>query len=155
MSALPRKRTVITSLSRPLAPQLSHAPSVNQPLRFSNRFVPVEAIELERNQIKGLVLACRFELTAIRFGNYRSPQSIGSLEGADSEPFVVRSAVSIARHDAMYRREHLARNGIPATARLGRQAIPKANNAMPVSVKSALPPTADMYRVEPSVGLVG
>src|SRR5262249_6490065 len=31
------------------SPQLSHAPGVNQPLRFFNRFVPVEAIELERN----------------------------------------------------------------------------------------------------------
>src|SRR5262249_54322647 len=57
-----------------------------------------------------------FDLAAIGFGNYRSPQSIGSLEGAESEPFVVRSAVSIARHDAMYRRERVARNGIPATA---------------------------------------
>jgi hypothetical protein len=30
--------------------------------------------------------------TAIGFGNYRSPQSIVSPEGADGEPFVVRSA---------------------------------------------------------------
>jgi len=142
MSALARKRTVITSLLRPLAPRLSHAPSVNQPLRFFNRFVPVEAIELERNQIKGFVLACRFDLTAIGFGNYRSPQSIGSLEGAESEPFVVRSAVSIARHDAMYRRDRVARNGIPATE-------------FPQAVESALPPKADMYRVGPSVGSVG
>ena len=142
--ACPRrpKADSLTSLLRPLAPQLSHAPRVNQPLRFLNRFVPVEAIELERNQIKGLVLACRFDLTAIGFGNYRSPQSIGSLEGAESEPFVVRSAVSIARHDAMYRRDRVARNGIPATE-------------FAQAVESALPPKADMYRVGPSVGSVG
>src|SRR6478752_4615516 len=41
-----------------------------------------------------------FDLTAIGFGNYRSPQSIGSLEGADGEPFVVSSAVSIGWHGA-------------------------------------------------------
>src|SRR5262249_51070182 len=97
------------------SPQLSHAPGVNQPLRFFNRFVPVEAIELERNQIKGLVLACHFDLTAIGFCNYRSPQSIGSLEGADSEPFVVRSAVSVAWHEAMYRRDRVARNACLAS----------------------------------------
>ena len=114
-SAMSQKRTFKTSLSRPLAPQLSHAPGVNQPLRFFNRFVPVEAIELERNQIKRLVLACRFDLAAIGFGNYRSPQSIGSLEGADSEPFVVRSAVSIAWHDAMYGRDRVARNACLAS----------------------------------------
>ena len=89
---------------------LSHAPGVNQPLRFFNRFVAVEAIELDRNQIKRLVLACRFDLTAIGFGNYRSPRSIGSLEGADGEPFVVRSAVSIGWHGAIYRRGPSARN---------------------------------------------
>jgi hypothetical protein len=74
---------------------LSHATGVNQPLRFFKRSVGCGAIELDRNQIKRLVLACRFDLTAINFGNYRSPQSIVSLEGADGEPFVVRSAVSI------------------------------------------------------------
>src|SRR6476660_2216295 len=115
MSAFPRNRTFITSLSRPLALQLSHAPGVNQPLRFFNRFVPVEAIELERNQIKRLILACRFDLAAIGFGNYRPPRSIGSLEGTDSEAFVVRSAVSIAWHDAMYRRDRVARNACLAS----------------------------------------
>ena len=78
---------------------LSHATGVNQPLRFFKRFLAVEAIELDRNHIKRLVLARGFDLTAIGFGNYRSPQSIGSLEGADGEPFVVPSAVSMmARH---------------------------------------------------------
>ena len=64
----------------------SHAAGVNQPLRFFKRFVAVEAIELDRNQIKRLVLACRFDLTAIDFGNYRSPRSISGLEGADVNP---------------------------------------------------------------------
>jgi hypothetical protein len=41
---------------------------------------------LDRDQIKRLILACRFGLTAIGFGNYRSPKSIVSLEGADAEP---------------------------------------------------------------------
>jgi hypothetical protein len=71
---------------------LSHATGVNQPLHFFKRFVGVDAIELDRHQIKRLVLA--------GFGNYRSPQSIVSLDGADSEPLVVRSAVSIGWHGA-------------------------------------------------------
>jgi hypothetical protein len=51
---------------------LSHATGVNQPLRFFKRFVRLDAIELDRNQIKRLVLACRFDLTAIGFGrDYR------------------------------------------------------------------------------------
>ena len=79
---------------------LSHATGVNQPLRFFKRSVACGAIELERNQIKRLVLACRFDLAAIGFGNYRSPQSIVSLEGADCEPFVVRSTASMAWHGA-------------------------------------------------------
>src|SRR5215510_16052264 len=91
---------------------LSHATGVNQPLCFFKRFVSVEAIELDRNQIKRLVLARRFDLTAIGFANYRSPQSIGSLEGADGEPFVVRSAVSIGWHGAMYARGPLGRNAL-------------------------------------------
>jgi hypothetical protein len=33
---------------------------------------------LEWNQIKRLVLSCRFDLAAIGFGNYRSPQSIAA-----------------------------------------------------------------------------
>ena len=74
---------------------LSYAAGVNQPLRFFKRLGGLDAIELNRNQIKRLVLACRFDLTAIGFGNYRSPQSIVSLESADDEPFVVRSAASI------------------------------------------------------------
>ncbi|HEY6381915.1 MAG TPA: hypothetical protein VIY07_08950, partial [Pseudolabrys sp.] len=55
---------------------LSHALGVNQPLRFLKRFVAAEAIGLDRNQIKRLVLACHFDLAAIGFGNYRSPRSI-------------------------------------------------------------------------------
>ena len=77
---------------------LSHATGVNQPFHFFKRFVGLDAIELDRNQIKRLVLACRFDFTAIGFGNYRSPQSIVSPEGADGESFVVRSAVSIGWH---------------------------------------------------------
>jgi hypothetical protein len=42
----------------------------------------------------------------------------------------------------MYRRDRVARNGIPATE-------------FPQAVESALPPKADMYRVGPSVGSVG
>jgi hypothetical protein len=84
---------------------LSHATGINQPLRFFKRFVAVEAIKLDRNQIKRLVLACRFDLTAIDFGNYRSPRSISGLEGADGEPFVVRNAVSIGWHGAIYGRK--------------------------------------------------
>jgi hypothetical protein len=42
--------------------------------------IAVEAIELDRNHIKRLVLGRRFDLTAICFGNYRSPQSIGILK---------------------------------------------------------------------------
>ena len=34
---------------------LSHAAGVNQPLRFFKRFVGLDAIELDRNQIKRLV----------------------------------------------------------------------------------------------------
>jgi hypothetical protein len=79
---------------------LSHATGVNQPLHFFKRFVGVDAIELDRHQIKRLVLAFRCDLTAISFGNYRSPQSIVSLDGAESEPLVVRSAVSIGWHGA-------------------------------------------------------
>ena len=80
--------------------QLGHAAGVNQPLRFFKRFLAAKAIEFDRNHVKRLVLARRFDLTAIGFGNYRSPQSIGSLEGADGEPFVVSSAVSIGWHGA-------------------------------------------------------
>jgi len=80
------------------------------PLRFFKRFLAAEAIELDRNHIKRLVLARGFDLTAIGFGNYRSPQSIGSLEGADGEPFVVPSAVSIGWHGAIYGR------GLPVRA---------------------------------------
>ena len=65
---------------------------------------------MDRNHIKQLVLARCFDLTAIGFGNYRSPQSIGSLEGADGEPFVVPSAVSIGWHGAIYGR------GLPVRA---------------------------------------
>src|SRR5262249_21333960 len=79
---------------------LSHATGVNQPLRFFKRSVACGAIELERNQIKRLVLACRFDLAAIGFGNYRPPQSIVSLEGADCEPFVVCSTASMTWHGA-------------------------------------------------------
>src|SRR5262245_19989276 len=89
---------------------LSHATGVNQPLRFFKRFLAAEAIELDGNHIKRLVLARGIDLTAIGFGNYRSPQSIGSLEGADGESFVVPSAVSIGWHGAMYRR------GLPVRA---------------------------------------
>ena len=39
---------------------VSHATGVNQPLRFSKRFVAVEAVELHRNQINRFVLACHF-----------------------------------------------------------------------------------------------
>ena len=84
---------------------LSHATGINKPLRFFKRFVAVGAIKLDRNQIKRLVLACRFDLTAIDFGNYRSPRSISGLEGADGEPFVVRNAVSIGWHGAIYGRK--------------------------------------------------
>ena len=72
---------------------LSHATGINKPLRFFKRFVAVEAIKLDRNQIKRLVLACRFDLTAIDFGNYRSPRSISGLEGADGEPLRRRWSV--------------------------------------------------------------
>src|SRR5262245_26374983 len=88
-----------------LAHSLNHAPSVNQPLRFLKRFVAAEAIEWDRNHIKRLVLACRFDLAAIGFGDNRSPRSIRGLEGADGEPFVVRSAVSIGWHGAIYGRK--------------------------------------------------
>ena len=84
---------------------LSHATGIYQPLGFFKRFVAVEAIKLDRNQIKRLVLACRFDLTGIDSGNYRSPRSIRGLEGADGEPFVVRSAVSIGWHGAIYGRK--------------------------------------------------
>ena len=84
---------------------LSHTTGIYQPLRFFKRFVAVEAIKLDRNQIKRLVLACRFDLTGIDFGNYRSPRSISGLEGADGEPFVVRNAVSIGWHGAIYGRK--------------------------------------------------
>jgi len=87
------------------AHSLNHAPSVNQPLRFLKRFVAAEAIEWDRNHIKRLVLACRFDLAAIGFGDYRSPRSIGTLEGADDEPFVVCGAVSIGWHGAIYGRK--------------------------------------------------
>jgi hypothetical protein len=80
---------------------LSHATGVNQPLRFFKRLARLDAIELERNQVKRFVLACRFDLTAIGFGNYRSPQSVVSLEGSEGEPFVVRSAMSIGWHGAI------------------------------------------------------
>ena len=96
--------------------QLGHAAGVNQPLRFFKRMLAVEAIELDRNHIKRFVLARRFDLTAIGFGNYRSPQSIGSLEGADGEPFVVGSALSIGWHGAMYGRGPLARNARGSSA---------------------------------------
>ena len=43
---------------------LSHTTGIYKPLRFFKRFVAVEAIKLDRNQIKQLVLACRFDLTA-------------------------------------------------------------------------------------------
>ena len=42
-----------------------------------------------------------FYLTAISFGHYRPPQSVVSLEGADGEPLVVRSAMSIGWHGAI------------------------------------------------------
>jgi hypothetical protein len=63
------------------------------------------AIGRKADQIKRLVLACRFDLAAIGFGNYRSPRSIRGFEGADDEPFVVRSAVSIGWHGAIYARK--------------------------------------------------
>ncbi|MGB8512651.1 MAG: hypothetical protein WCE24_07630 [Pseudolabrys sp.] len=92
---------------------LSHTTGIYQPLRFFKRFVAVEAIKLDRNQIKRLVLACRFDLTAIDFGNYRSPRSTSGLEGADGEPFVVRNAVSIGWHGAIYGRK--GENGMTTT----------------------------------------
>src|SRR5262245_34350401 len=52
----------------------------------SNAFSRHEAIEFDRNHIQRLVLARHFDLTAIGFGNYRSPRPIGSLKGGMVNP---------------------------------------------------------------------